>query len=167
METQQFRQKLYHDRRSRIGQFLVGQKVWVREYKSIQSRWTKGCITEVLGSRTYLVRLEDGTIVRRHSDQLQKREEMGRVSDSASADDVNSDAYGWFEISNHQDQTEARGAPNIEMEQQEVGGEAPDGEQQEESLDDNQPPSQSSAITRRYPIRHRQPPDRPGFVSVY
>ena len=81
-----------------------------------------------------------------------------RVSDSASADDVNSDASGkeeWFEISNHQDQTEARGAPNTEMEQQEVGGEAPDGEQQEESLDDNQPPSQSSAITRRYPIQHR------------
>ena len=52
VETQQFQQKLYHDRRSRIGQFLVGQKVRVREYKSIQSRWTKGCITEVLGSRT-------------------------------------------------------------------------------------------------------------------
>ncbi|XP_053316421.1 uncharacterized protein K02A2.6-like [Spea bombifrons] len=53
--------------------FEVRQAVWTRSYGSSNTRWLPATIVESLGPKMYTVRLEDGSVTRRHVDQLRSR----------------------------------------------------------------------------------------------
>ena len=71
IETAQARQKVQHDRRSKSRSFEVGDPVQVRNYSGKQ-KWITGIVVECTGPISVKVKLDNGTIVRRHYDQLLK-----------------------------------------------------------------------------------------------
>ncbi|KAK4876479.1 hypothetical protein RN001_012901 [Aquatica leii] len=53
--------------------FNKNEEVYVRDYRLPNKKsWIKATIDEVLGARTYWVKLENGTIWKRHTDQIIK-----------------------------------------------------------------------------------------------
>ena len=69
MESKQCLQKHQHDRHSQERKFPVGQRVMVRNYRQGQD-WIPATVTQELGSRTFLVCVENGQIWKRHSNQM-------------------------------------------------------------------------------------------------
>ena len=64
-------QKSSNDRRSRAREFIVGDRVFVRNVRPGPD-WNPGTIVEVLGSVTYTVETEGGQRWKRHIDQLKE-----------------------------------------------------------------------------------------------
>ncbi len=71
VETAQSRQKFQHDQHSKSRSFEVGDAVQIRNYSGNQ-KWVYGTVVERTGPISVKVQLDDGTIVRRHYDQLLK-----------------------------------------------------------------------------------------------
>ena len=70
MLEKQSKQKSSHDRRSRPREFIVGERVLVRNHRPGPD-WIPGTVVEVLGPVTYLVEMEEvGQRWKRHIDQL-------------------------------------------------------------------------------------------------
>ena len=59
-----------------LPRFTAQQKVWARSYGASNTRWLPAVIAETLGPKMYKVRLEDGSICRRHADQLRPRSQL-------------------------------------------------------------------------------------------
>ena len=60
MEEQQLKQKEHHDEgRVKPQEFKLNEVVLVSNWQRGAERWIPGRITQVKGSRTYLVRCED------------------------------------------------------------------------------------------------------------
>ena len=55
-----------------ITKFLIGSKVFARNYIT-KPKWIPGTITNVVGSRNYIIQLDDGRRWKRHQDQLRIR----------------------------------------------------------------------------------------------
>ena len=70
-ETAQARQKFQHDQCSKSRSFEVRDAVQVRNYSGNQE-WSYGTVVERTGPVSVKVKLHDGTVVRRHYDQLLK-----------------------------------------------------------------------------------------------
>ena len=68
----QSRQKKQHDQHSQMHQVEVGNAVNIRNY-SLESTWLLGTIIQEAGPLYARVELEDGTVVRRHHDQVVSR----------------------------------------------------------------------------------------------
>uniref|UniRef100_A0A8C5PIS1 Gypsy retrotransposon integrase-like protein 1 n=1 Tax=Leptobrachium leishanense TaxID=445787 RepID=A0A8C5PIS1_9ANUR len=78
--------------------FATHQEVWTRSYGSANTRWLPATVAESLGPKMYRVRLEDGSITRRHVDQLRSRSRVpepltsptlwGPVSTSNASEDI-------------------------------------------------------------------------------
>ena len=68
----QERQKQGHDRRARVREFRLNDLVYAKSYGSGAS-WLPGKITAVHGAMLFTVQLENGRIVRKHTDQLRSR----------------------------------------------------------------------------------------------
>ena len=68
----QERQKQGHDRRARIREFQLNDLVYAKNHGSGDA-WLPGKITAIHGSMLFTVQLEDGRIVRKHTDQLRSR----------------------------------------------------------------------------------------------
>ena len=68
----QSRQKVQHDQHSRMRQVEVGDSVSVQNY-SRGPKWIPGTIVQETGPVSARIELEDGTVVRRHHDQLVAR----------------------------------------------------------------------------------------------
>ena len=68
----QSRQKIQHDQHSRMRQVEVGDSVNVRNYCR-GPKWIPGTIIEETGPLSARIELGDGTVVRRHHDQLVAR----------------------------------------------------------------------------------------------
>ena len=71
VSDKQTSQKWYHDARRKDRTWAVGERVLVRDYRRDANKWSRGQITKVLGTHTYLVMLEEGLVVKRHTDQIQ------------------------------------------------------------------------------------------------
>ena len=71
VETAQSRQKFQHDQHSKSRSFEVGDAVQIHNYSGNQ-KWVYGTVVERTGPISVKVQLDDGTIVRRHYDQLLK-----------------------------------------------------------------------------------------------
>lgn len=76
--TKQSRQKFCHDQHCRTREFVLGDTVQVRNYSqaSNQSKWLPGTIVEDTGPVSAKVQVEDGSVMRRHHDQLLARPEI-------------------------------------------------------------------------------------------
>ena len=66
---EQAKQKSYHDRRCRVNEYSVGQRVQACNFRG-GPHWVLGVVVERLGSLTYLVQVESGVFWRRHVDHL-------------------------------------------------------------------------------------------------
>ena len=69
----QEKQKLAHDSKSRERALAVGDQVYTRVYGRGQPRWMPAEVTHCTGPVSFKVSLEDGTVHRRHQDQLRQR----------------------------------------------------------------------------------------------
>ena len=65
----QSRQKKQHDKHSRMRQVGVGYSVNVRNYSS-GPKWVPGTVIQETGPLSTRIELEDGTVVRKHHDQV-------------------------------------------------------------------------------------------------
>ena len=129
--------------------------VIVRDYRRGNSKWAHGVIQEVIGSHSYLVQLQDGTMVKRHADQMQlfvphrqiEGPEIEGVDTKISEEEI--------DLGN------------------EAGRESPEqrvGDQNIVDINENGngmdtstslvPPTIGENQSRRYPSRNRRPPDR-------
>ena len=72
VKQKQAKQKEYHDRRSRQLNVEEGDQVFVRVYREGLIRWRPGIVIEVIGNRAVRVKLQSGTEVTRHLDQIQR-----------------------------------------------------------------------------------------------
>ena len=77
----QDRQKVAHDNRTRVQDFVIGDLVYVRNYGQ-GPRWLLGQVVEIAGSVVYTIQLEDGRRVKRHAEQLRKRQGKQQLSNS-------------------------------------------------------------------------------------
>lgn len=74
------RQKLSHDSRVRYRNFVLGDLVYVKNYRSGDT-WLPGKIVKTLGSTMYAVLLNDGRCVRKHTDQMRARVETSGTTE--------------------------------------------------------------------------------------
>ena len=66
-------QKERHDQHTQARQYQPGDLVYALMYRGNKTSWTPGMVVTQTGPVSYTLRLEDGTISRRHIDQLQSR----------------------------------------------------------------------------------------------
>ena len=72
MQHSQDRTEVQHDQHSRMRQVEVGDSVSVQKY-SQGPKWIPGTIIQETGPLSARIELEDGTVVRKHHDQLAAR----------------------------------------------------------------------------------------------
>ena len=70
--AQQTKQKGIHDRHATARFFASGDAAYALHYHGNKERWVHGSIGEQSGPLSYILRLDDGSVVRRHVDQLQR-----------------------------------------------------------------------------------------------
>ena len=80
--AEQTKQKAKHDRHAKVRTFQLGELVYALRYHGNTASWVPGTIHRQTGPVSYTVRLEDGTIARYHSDQLQGRLSSNQVTPS-------------------------------------------------------------------------------------
>ncbi|CAL9705832.1 unnamed protein product [Knipowitschia caucasica] len=80
VEQKQGVQKKHHDKQRTVRSFLIGDAVITQNF-SYGPKWIQGFITKVTGPVSYKVMLGDGSIVRRHVDQILDRPEQKYIID--------------------------------------------------------------------------------------
>ena len=73
VHKQQFKQKLAHDNTKPLRSFQVGDLVYAENFSSTTPKWLPGKVLETTGPLSYKVELEDGSVVRRHVDNIRER----------------------------------------------------------------------------------------------
>ena len=162
-------QKSSHDRRSRSREFIVGDRVLVRNHRPGPD-WIPGTIIEVLGPVTFIVETEDGgQRWKRHIDQL-KDWLAPTISDSSrSQSETHSEQSEQFFPDSSDpptnsdttepaaDETEPAADPTDSVVEE---TETPETEHTESTTPPEEPAeSGSETVERRYPTRNRQPPN--------
>ena len=92
VEQKQSQQKSNHDS-NRTTAFMKGERVYARGFGT-GPKWVPATIDEVSGPVSYLVRLEDDRVVRRHQDHLKKR----KVSQPSNSESNTSDSESDFDV---------------------------------------------------------------------
>ena len=75
VQGRQMQQQLNHDIHSKDRKFQINDTVFVENFGH-GSKWLAGTIEEVRGPLTYMVRLSDGRVLKRHVDHIRKRTSM-------------------------------------------------------------------------------------------
>ena len=83
-------QKAHHDVHARPHFFTPNDSVMVRDFRHNKDKWIYGTILKSLGPLTYLVRLEDGTEIRRHVDHINPHSED--LDDSSTPQAISEDS---------------------------------------------------------------------------
>ncbi len=73
LEEQRHRQACQFNKGKRATQFEEGTNVWAKNTKQEGDRWLKAIIEERLGQVIVKVRTEDGSLLRRHKNQIKQR----------------------------------------------------------------------------------------------
>ena len=69
----QAKQKQHHDEPSKSRDFLPGDNVWIRDFRNNPTKWISGAVLQSRGALSYMIQLDDGTLVRRHVDYIRQR----------------------------------------------------------------------------------------------
>ena len=77
--SQQDKQKAHHDRHSRCRELEIRQPVWARNFRK-GPRWVQVIVADRIGPLSYLVKLLDGDLWRRHIDHLREGGEVVQSS---------------------------------------------------------------------------------------
>ena len=156
-------QKSSHDRRSRSREFIVGDRVLVRNHRPGPD-WIPGTIIEVLGPVTYIVEIvEGGQHWKRHVDQLKDWLAPTVSDNSRSQIETHSEQSEQFfpegsDDTPNSDATEPAVDPTVEpadptIEEPETPETIPPTPPEETAE------SSFETVERRYPTRNRQPPN--------
>ena len=70
----QQKQKQVHDYHARERSFQEGERVYTKNFRGSGPKWLPGTIVKVTGPVSVIVELTDGSRVRKHFDQIKKRE---------------------------------------------------------------------------------------------
>ena len=73
VEKNQQKQKQSHDNSKPVRTFAVGATVYVEDFTSRSKKWIAGVVQEVAEPLSYRVKLHNGSLVRRHVDNLRAR----------------------------------------------------------------------------------------------
>ena len=85
VEYRQMQQKLHHDRSNPRKTFTKGEKVYARNFgTSTGQKWLPAVIQEVTGPVSFMVKLHDDRLVRRHLDHLLRRDDESTTQTSQS-----------------------------------------------------------------------------------
>lgn len=147
----QRRQQFDHDKHSRMRQFSVGDKVFVKNQGRGET-WLSGHIIESSGPVSFKVQLQDGRTISRHQDHLRKRftEDPEQSDIPLCEDDMDIEIGASGTTTTTSDTTsEQERTPVVQETMPTVG-------QNSETVT----PPPESAMTRRYPSRTRKPPER-------
>ena len=86
VENKQLSQKINHDTTADVRSFYNDDPVLVKNFTNTGKKWLQGHIIKSVGPLSYLIKLNDGRIFRRHVDHLRKcfisPDENSDVSDS-------------------------------------------------------------------------------------
>ena len=72
VEAKQQQQKLTHNSHAHALQFSEGEEVYVRNFQQSGQSWIPGVISKATGPVSYQVELDNGQIIRRHQDHVQR-----------------------------------------------------------------------------------------------
>ena len=73
VQHRQEKQKENHDNGKPLREFQLQDTVYAENFTGSEPKWLEGIVVEVLGSRSYKVKLTNGVIVRRHIDSIRVR----------------------------------------------------------------------------------------------
>ncbi len=153
---------------------VEGQTVLVRDYRARGSKWTEGVILKVISAVSYLVKLENDVICKRHIDQLiglnssiiAPRSFVDRSADQVVMAEIDKGRQSAVSNSPRSPSTPVRGSPKINTPRTPSDFRIPT----TDGYDVTTPmprhltadsPKQSAVITeRRYPIRDRKPVEK-------
>ena len=175
MEKRQAKQKQYHDRSKRNVMLGLGQEVLVRVFRRGLKRWERGHIAKILGSRVLLVELGDGTVVKRHLDQVQhfasgdggvgkaRSEAQDTLSLVSDADCSEPDLSEIQDIPSTDSPMLEEDMP-IEAASTTLENEAPYQVATDDSTETSTSALEGETVCR-YPSRNHRPPERPFLVT--
>ena len=161
VRDQQSRQKDRHDQGSRACEFDIGQTVWARNFRD-GPKWISAVVSDRVGPLSYLIRLRDGEMWRRHIDHLRSGSDQPSDEDTHKSSDFPV-ASGGNEMPQPQDTSVATPLPE-ETQPPDVphSGNIENGCTDQNSSDTALRSSDSRDVSSapRYPSRVRKPPDR-------
>ncbi|KAL1485017.1 hypothetical protein MTO96_049884 [Rhipicephalus appendiculatus] len=159
-------QRYFLDSFRSVRHFYPGDAVYARNYQG-GAKWVRGFITSVTGPLSYQVRLSDGSLWRRHVDQIRSRASPldldGADSDSAgdTADDVNPSVVGQDPPLPGVSEALPSSSPPVSPAPEHDNPHVP-GSPSQEQRSPSQPPA---AEASRYPRRDRRAPQRyPDYI---
>ena len=136
VEEKQVSQKKQHDSHARVRDLTVGQRVRARNFRN-GPRWIPGTVVKQNGPLTYLVKVRDDQVWRRHIDHLRQMRDTPR---ELSTPEHSSIVENEFTDASVIDDDFTDEVADISTE----GSNA----------------STTDSVVRRYPQRSRRPPDR-------
>ena len=74
VQEKQQKQKETHDSHAKCRSFKEGEEVFAKNYSGTGDRWLSGKVVQVTGPVSAVIELSDGTRVRKHFDQIRRRE---------------------------------------------------------------------------------------------
>lgn len=154
VEQRQLRQKLSHD------SFTKGDAVYAQNFGTGQ-KWIHAVVQEVTGPVSFLVKLQDGRLIRRHQDHLRRRV-LDDEAEKAVLDDIpeilidsGTSAPSPPENEQTEDPTDTHVTSTADSNTSGTTGDCV-------TTGDSAPPQTSSAssgVPKTYPQRQRKPPD--------
>lgn len=150
-------QKQGHDQRARIREFQVNDLVYAKNYGSGDA-WLPGKITAIHGSMLFTVQLEDGRIVRKHTDQLRNRVESSQetsMTTTNSGDDLD------FPVSKDSEIQETTTNSNGDVSSQTSPTENVDAEDSSSSSTTDEPQTENETTTEQSEQESTQSPPMP------
>ena len=80
VNAKQQQQKVNHDGNCKLREFDVGDTVYIRNFRGTPL-WIPGIVNQCRGPVSYSVKLNDGTIVKRHVDHVKTRQPTDDIAD--------------------------------------------------------------------------------------
>ena len=93
VESKQLSQKINHDTTANVRSFCINDPVIVKNFSNTGKKWLQGHIIKAVGPLSYVIKLNDGRIFRRHVDHLRKC-----TSPSNNADFVNDSVQDFSDV---------------------------------------------------------------------
>ena len=157
VEQRQLQQKLSHDKSARRMGFMKGDTVYAQNFGTGQ-KWIPAVVQEVTGPVSFLVKFQDGRLIRRHQDHLRRRVPNDE-SEKAVSDDIPEIMIDSDTSPPENDQTEdPTDTDTTSAADSNTSGTIGDSVTTGDTASPQTSPN-SSGVPKTYPKRQRKPPD--------
>lgn len=169
VEPRQLKQKLSHDSSARGTSFSKGETVYVQNFGTGQ-RWMPATIQEVTGPVSFLVKLRDGKLIRRHQDHLRRRVADSESEKQAESEDIPEILIDSFPVAPNPPAVNVSEGSGSTSEESNVTARSTEQTIVAEPTSDSTPETATSGArtqshpgnsgaSKTYPTRNRRPPD--------